>query len=60
MKAKYIFAASLLVAGAAFADTTEVETSYVVGVFPWAILCPNSSSAVKYTISSVILLFLTT
>ena len=34
MKAKYIFAASLLAAGAAFADTAEVETSYVMGVFP--------------------------
>lgn len=34
MKAKYIFAVSLLAAGAAFADTTEVETSYVMGVFP--------------------------
>lgn len=34
MKAKSIFAASLLVAGAAFADTTEVDTSYVVGVLP--------------------------
>lgn len=37
MKAKYIFAASLLAAGAAFADTTEVETSYVVGVLPVSI-----------------------
>lgn len=34
MKAKSIFAASLLAAGAAFADTTEVDTSYVVGVLP--------------------------
>ena len=34
MKAKSIFAATLLVAGAAFADSTEVETSYVVGVLP--------------------------
>lgn len=34
MKVKSIFAVSLLAAGAAFADTTEVETSYVVGAFP--------------------------
>ena len=34
MKAKYIFAASLLAAGAAFADTTEVDTEYVLGVMP--------------------------
>ena len=34
MKVKSIFAVSLLAAGAAFADTTEVETSYVVGVLP--------------------------
>lgn len=34
MKAKYIFAASLLAAGAAFADTTEVDTEYVIGVMP--------------------------
>lgn len=34
MKAKSIFAASLLVAGAAFADTTEVDTEYVLGVMP--------------------------
>ena len=37
MKVKSIFAVSLLAAGAAFADTTEVETSYVVGVFPVAV-----------------------
>lgn len=37
MKAKYIFAASLLVAGAAFADTTTVETEYTIGVFPLAV-----------------------
>lgn len=34
MKAKYIFVASLLVAGAAFADTTTVDAEYVLGVFP--------------------------
>lgn len=34
MKVKSIFAVSLLAAGAAFADTTEVETSYVMGIFP--------------------------
>jgi hypothetical protein len=34
MKAKSIFAVSLLVAGAAFADTTVVETEYVLGVLP--------------------------
>ena len=34
MKAKSIFAASLLVAGAAFADTTTVDTEYVLGVMP--------------------------
>lgn len=34
MKVKSILAVSLLAAGAAFADTTEVETSYVMGVFP--------------------------
>lgn len=34
MKVKSIFAVSLLAAGAAFADTAEVDTSYVVGVFP--------------------------
>ena len=37
MKVKSIFAVSLLAAGAAFADTTEVETSYVVGVLPVSI-----------------------
>ena len=34
MKAKSIFAATLLVAGAAFADSTEVTTEYVLGVMP--------------------------
>lgn len=35
MKAKSIFAASLLIAGAAFADTVNtVETEYVLGVLP--------------------------
>lgn len=34
MKAKSIFAATLLVAGAAFADSTTVETDYVLGVMP--------------------------
>lgn len=34
MKAKSIFVASLLIAGAAFADSTTVETSYVLGVMP--------------------------
>ena len=34
MKAKSIFAVSLLSACAAFADTTTVETTYTVGVFP--------------------------
>lgn len=34
MKVKSIFAVSLLVAGAAFADTTEVDTEYVLGVMP--------------------------
>ena len=37
MKAKSIFAASLLVAGAAFADTTTVDTEYVLGVLPVAV-----------------------
>ena len=37
MKAKSIFAASLLVAGAAFADNTTVDTEYVVGVLPVSI-----------------------
>lgn len=37
MKVKSIFAVSLLAAGVAFADTTEVETSYVVGVFPLSV-----------------------
>jgi len=37
MKVKSILAVSLLAAGAAFADTTEVETSYVVGVLPVSI-----------------------
>lgn len=37
MKAKSIFAVSLLVAGAAFADTTTVETEYVLGVLPIAV-----------------------
>lgn len=36
MKAKSIFAATLLVAGAAFADSTTVETDYVLGVLPVA------------------------
>ena len=34
---KSIFAASLLIAGVAMADSTTVETSYVIGVFPLAI-----------------------
>ena len=34
MKVKSIFAVSLLAAGAAFADTTEVDTEYVLGVMP--------------------------
>lgn len=34
MKAKTLFAATLLVAGAAFADSTTVETEYVLGVLP--------------------------
>lgn len=34
MKVKSFFAASLLVAGAAFADSTTVETEYVLGVMP--------------------------
>lgn len=46
MKAKYIFAASLLVAGAAFADTTEVETSYVVGVFPLTLQANVAETAI--------------
>ena len=37
MKVKSIFAASLLVAGAAFADSTEVTTEYVLGVFPLSV-----------------------
>ena len=37
MKAKSIFAVSLLVAGAAFADSTEVPTEYVLGVFPLSV-----------------------
>ena len=34
MKAKSIFAVSLLVAGAAFADTATIVTTYTLGVFP--------------------------
>lgn len=34
MKLKTILAASLLVSGFAFADSTEIETSYVLGVMP--------------------------
>ena len=34
MKVKSIFAVSLLAAGAAFADTTTVDTEYVLGVMP--------------------------
>ena len=37
MKAKSIFAVSLFMAGAAFADTTTVETEYVLGVLPVSI-----------------------
>lgn len=37
MKVKSFFAASLLVAGAAFADSTEVTTEYVLGVFPLSV-----------------------
>ena len=37
MKVKSIFAISLLAAGAAFADTTEVDTEYVLGVLPIAV-----------------------
>lgn len=46
MKAKSIFAASLLVAGAAFADTTEVDTSYVVGVFPLTLQAGVTETAI--------------
>ena len=34
MKTKTVFAASLLLAGAAFADATTVDSSYVLGVMP--------------------------
>lgn len=37
MKVKSFFAASLLVAGAAFADSTEVTTESVLGVFPLSV-----------------------
>ena len=46
MKAKSIFAASLLIAGAAFADTTEVETEYVIGVFPLTLQANVAETAI--------------
>ena len=46
MKAKYIFAASLLVAGAAFADSTDVDTEFVVGVFPLTLQANVAETAI--------------
>lgn len=47
MKSKSIFAASLLVAGVAFADSTEVATDFVLGVMPFNFAANQAEAVVS-------------
>lgn len=48
MKLKTVFAASLLIGGVAFADSTEVTTEYTIGVLPISITTPETIIAIPW------------